>query len=122
MSDTDERQFRERLQGLGRRYERHLPGAAREVRDLWKQVQCQADADGVRRLYDQVHRLAGSAGLYGFPELSASARACAEGLADLPDRDPERAGHLQALRGRFERLVADLECATATGPGKPARS
>ena len=92
------------LEQLQEAYRRSLPLKAHQLRELWDKLRfLNWSKDGIALLQSLVHRLAGSGGAYGFPQISDRAQALDQLLQSI---DHE---HLSAnQRERVEELIDDL--------------
>jgi HPt (histidine-containing phosphotransfer) domain-containing protein len=80
-----------------------IEDAASALREAW-------DSDKVESLYQQVHRLSGSAAIYGFEAVSRAAQALETALLDSMERRP---GARRRLRDELARLLNGLHGAAA---------
>lgn len=102
---------RERHAKLLRAYVASLPEKQARIEECWLQVQATDFSPGsMAGLRDLAHRLAGSAGSYGFDSLGEAAKTLDEAL------DIEAPGVAQ--RRQIGLLVADLLQALAAAAGK----
>lgn len=70
------------LQKLIASFKQALPDKLTEIRDLHLE-QTAPDEDALQSYYTAVHRLAGSSGSYGFPQVSTTARLLDRYLSDV---------------------------------------
>jgi len=107
---------RERLESLRRTYVKDLPARVRAIGEAVSSLE-PGDREQLQSLHHLVHRLTGSAAIYGFTGLSRAASAlealvysALSGTASLPPgRGPSLADFVAALKS---------ELATATASGK----
>lgn len=105
------------LSELRREYLFEAPGRLAELRKDVAAYRA-GESDAVMSLLRRFHRLAGSGGSYGFPEISTIAR---EGEQLLSAATPEAAGiHAARLESLVDRLAASFDAA-ARDLGLPAR-
>jgi chemotaxis protein histidine kinase CheA len=110
--------FEQRLALLRDEYRRELPARVLEVEKLWREVA--AGAAGPARLRDlqrAIHSFTGSAEMFGFPELTESARAAE---AFLEPFVAERSMPGPAEQKDFESLLASLQRDARQGGGRDA--
>ena len=96
-------------------YAARLPEKIREVRDLWDQVEGGSDGAS-ERLQRSIHRVAGSAGTYGYAQLSDVARELEHALEDLPPVGTELTSE---NRKQIRLLIDTLEKAAVAPPRTP---
>lgn len=106
--------WREELQKLKQEYVgqlgtrlKSLEDAAHALRETW-------DSDSVESLYQQVHRLAGSAAIYGFEQLSGAAQALETALLDSMEHRP---GARERIQEELAGLLKELRGAARESPG-----
>lgn len=85
----------DRVQQLKRSYSRRLPGRVRELERLWRQVAERQDPEILAVMLETTHNLAGSGGVYGYPQVSAISRDLHQALLQIKKekrapRDEER--------------------------------
>jgi HPt (histidine-containing phosphotransfer) domain-containing protein len=107
-----------KLAALRRRYLASLPAKRRELAAAWAALAAGSTTDqALEHLRHLAHRLAGSAGLYGLPEISAAARSLEETTRSLLARSrAERSAHIAGLRELLEAVDRTL----AARAGEPA--
>lgn len=72
---TDQEAFRQELAELYRNYVRGLPEKLENIRHITRSLHAGADSgEALDELHAQAHKLAGSAGTYGCPEVGLAAR------------------------------------------------
>ncbi len=106
--------FADQVEELRRRYAAALPEKTSEVRQHWgKFSSASGDEDAGREMVALLHRLAGSGGTFGFPEISQYSRILEALVADLvaAGARPEI-----AQREQVEELLGDLERAAQSTP------
>ena len=95
----------EGLEALRDSYAASLPGKLAEIERFWSEVSSTAGGAALRSLHRAVHSITGSAGTYGFAEISREARAFELAIASQLEAplDPEPlALRLAALRRAME--------------------
>lgn len=99
-----------RLQQMREVYKQSLPDKLRDIERDWTDCKSTAWADGsVAELKTKVHRLAGSAGLYGFDGLGLAARELDIQLADVAEADkPEKEELLLSLMAHLESAFKEV--------------
>lgn len=108
MTDRDERFQRLRMQ-----YAQSLPGKRAALAEAWRAfVAAPDDAALQRELSTQLHRLAGSAGAYGYEALGTHARAADRLAGDAPAR-----GDARAFDAGVQAVLDALSDAIASSPG-----
>ncbi len=108
------------FQELRREYLSEAPARLGELRkDL--AAACAGEADAVASLKTRFHRLAGSGGSYGFPDITTASREAERWLADHPVPDNSGFGYLGASIGRIASAFDDAarELGLPTAPQKP---
>lgn len=95
------------LQKLIASFGKSLPEKLQEIRELHLD-EAQSDDEALKEYYTAVHRLAGSAGSYGFPEVSQSARVLDRYLSDVI------AGEKSYLASEASTLLDDLAACIAS--------
>ncbi|BAD41382.1 conserved hypothetical protein [Symbiobacterium thermophilum IAM 14863] len=92
--------------------EEYLQGARERAGRLREAVAALREGGPVdlRQLRQEVHKLRGSGGFYGFRALSAAAAAAEDALLMVLDGEQERDDH--ALADLVARVVAEIEAAT----------
>ncbi len=108
------------LEALFAEYRERLPRRRRALAALWRRLPEDGDDGGVcAELRLQVHRLAGSAGAFGFSRLSASARQVDQllkaWLFSPPGQRPARADWLASLKAPFAAMLAAFSEAAPEG-------
>lgn len=83
-----------------------------------------AEPDAAASLKIRLHRLAGSGGSYGFPDISGIARSTEQWLAEHPEPDEAGVARLRdavaAIAGMFDRAAASLGLPMSSSPPKPS--
>lgn len=100
-------------QDLGKEFQRlrtefrgSMPAKLTRLRSLWGRVDCEEpDVDALEILKREMHTMAGSAGSFGLPQVSAAASKAEDCLAGL--KDSSRPGGKRAAR--FRTLLDTLE-------------
>lgn len=90
--------FRQRYAALQQRFRDELPARLRHIMEAGEKWLADADADTAQVFRQAVHKLAGSAGNYGFAEIT---RLCQQIEADLQTLD---AGARQRIRRHLQQL------------------
>jgi len=106
--------WREELVKLKQEYAAQLGTRLRSIEDAALALRETWDADRVESLYQQVHRLAGSAAIYGFEELGGAAHALEAALLDSMEHRP---GARSRLQEELARLLKELHRAARESPG-----
>lgn len=104
----------EELQKLKQEYVAQLGARLRSIEDAADTLREGWDSDRVESLYRQVHRLAGSAAIYGFEELGGAAHALEAALLDSMEHRP---GARSRLQEELARLLKELHRAARVSPG-----
>jgi diguanylate cyclase (GGDEF)-like protein len=105
-----------RVGELRARYLASVPDKLKQLRDAWSQVQANGwSADNLEPLRGIAHRLAGSAGSYGFHPQGQAAAALEELLVRFVEAPDEQTRPEQIAQG-FERLSAGLQQLLETHP------
>ena len=116
---SDPNSFKEGLARLGAEFAGNLPARLGEIaatRGTFVAAEVDARAAGLKELAGLAHRLAGSAGMYGYPELGAAARALNdEGKAMLNDGAPLDARAVERIAGLVDRMMASAGDAAPSG-------
>ena len=102
-----------RLSDLRAAYAEHLPERVRAIEECAAALRA-GDGEALRALYHQVHRLTGSAAVYGFPQLSHASATLEERLLAAWQGEtpaPESASSLAPL---VTTLKQELSAALAT--------
>jgi HPt (histidine-containing phosphotransfer) domain-containing protein len=60
----------EQIEAIQKDYIRDLPAAIASIEDIWNELQDNWRTGALKNLYNSIHRIAGSGGTFGFPELS----------------------------------------------------
>lgn len=76
-----------KLDALCKFYTKNLPNKIQDLENLWKKQQQHWDLIEFQDFYREVHGLCGSAGTYGYPELSTAARTMEVFLKTLLNKD-----------------------------------
>lgn len=111
-----------RLDELYRHYHRSLADKRAELRRAWDAL-CDEDAgvEQAREFHQQLHRLAGSAGTYGYPEIARQALALEQGwTAWLRQSAHQRAPAYQVCAGQaagMVKLLATMQAEIEANPG-----
>lgn len=71
--DNEEELFKQQLQELTACYQQELPERLAEVRDLWQTITLSWSRQTLTALSTCLHRISGSAGSFGYRDLSACA-------------------------------------------------
>jgi chemotaxis protein histidine kinase CheA len=101
--------FAEDLEALRGAYARELPEKARSVAVAARRVAERWDEAGREDLFRQVHRLSGSAAIYGFPAVSSAATALEDYVeATRGRRAPRASERKRALRRLTDALLRSL--------------
>jgi len=104
----------QRLSGLRAAYAEHLPERVRAIEEGVSALGT-GDAEALRALYHQVHRLTGSAAVYGFPQLSRASAVLEERLlAAWQGETPAAAEDASSLAPLVAALKQELPAALAT--------
>jgi two-component system OmpR family response regulator len=93
-------------------YEKSLPQKIREIRELWVQLESEADVEVARSFYRGVHNLAGTAATFGHPKLSEAARRIEQKVGSGPAGVVEQT---PALRRDIAALIEVLEATARSG-------
>ena len=108
---------------LRREYLAEAPARLGELRKDLEALNA-AEPDAAASLKVRLHRLAGSGGSYGFPDISAIARSTEQWLAEHPGPDQEGLARLRdaiaTIAGLFDRAAASLGLPVASSPPKPS--
>jgi len=109
---------RAQLDALRDMYRAELPQKVEAIAAAAAPLQAAGgDAADLERFYDLIHKLAGSAGIYGFDEVEGAAAALEEwALAILA------AGVSEPRRGELPRLLNALQAALTARPRAAARA
>lgn len=121
MSESDSRSaFHKQLDLLRREFAESLTRRSEKIERLWSRLPDTRDPRaGWRSLVEELHKLRGVAGTYGFPELSEQAAELERAiLAHREDGDPAFAGGLRERIGPgIRELVAGLKNARVPEDG-----
>ena len=110
-----------RLDELYRQYHRSLGDKRDALRCAWDAL-CDEDAGTVQAedFHQQLHRLAGSAGTYGYPEIARQALALEQGWTEWlrqPEEQRARAYQLCAVQAAgMVKLLATMQAEIEGGP------
>jgi len=99
------------------RYHESLPEKSEAVTNQWQQIK-QRDYDPTLclELQNMMHKLAGSAGMYGYDALAQKAREVEGLLISGIDTDAER----EAAAGQIEKFIVMLDTSFSDGTGHDA--
>jgi chemotaxis protein histidine kinase CheA len=108
---------RDTMQVLTEAYERQMPERLREIDEAGATLMVRWDQEALDALYHLAHRLAGSAGIYGYTGLSAAAGALEDFVVAARDDPSSPQGDRDRLRALVDavRLVAAAERRPAGG-------
>lgn len=80
-------ELQEKLNALRKMYLQQLPERRKEILNLWEDIPTMSNPEsGIETLRNLVHRLSGSAGTYGLPDLSNIAKTLEYSLDEFPSR------------------------------------
>lgn len=98
--------FQEAMRRFQQEFASQLPARLLEARQLLAACrQAPADDDRLRELHRSVHKLAGTAGTFGMPEVSRDARAIEDDLDQLLLRPGRDAAAFDAVGGMLDALA-----------------
>ncbi len=104
---------------LRREYLTEAPARLAELRKDWAAARA-GEADATKSLKNRFHRLAGSGGSYGFPDISAQSRAAERWLMDnlTPDAAglDQVEGMIAGIAGSFDQAALELGLPVANSP------
>jgi HPt (histidine-containing phosphotransfer) domain-containing protein len=90
---------REELQEIRRRFARSVPEKVRALEEAARLLATHGSrAEALERLYQQAHRLAGSAAIFGLKEVAEAAAQLEQLVASPPDQPGGEAGWLESVR------------------------
>lgn len=116
MSEASEKIHAQLLE-LRARYALELPKKISELRADLSSIQSgkalSSSSEAWRHLHRKVHSITGSAGTFGYPELSDKARVFEQALRPLPDADGPSG---ESIFNTLENLLRDVEHAAALAP------
>ena len=94
------------FQKLRTEFRGSLPAKLRRLRSLWERIDCEEpDPDALDILKRELHTMAGSAGSFGLPQVSAAAQAAEAALEGL--KEGSRPGIKRAAK--FVALLDNLD-------------
>jgi HPt (histidine-containing phosphotransfer) domain-containing protein len=113
------RKLEQALAAAKARYAAALPEQADEVRRLWEAcVSAPGDRGAAEELHARAHRLAGTAGSFGFHEVSAASARMEAALVDaLQTSRPLDGLEAPAIAREVEAVVAACQAAQRSEPG-----
>lgn len=95
---------------LQQRYIGNLPERRSAITDSWEQLNSSISDDVLTALHTHYHKLAGSAGMYGFADMSAAARAAEQALDPYMEKVAQLdAETLQQHADEFAAVVGEID-------------
>jgi hypothetical protein len=107
----------ERMDFLRASYTQSLPTKYSALESAWNEFVAAPDAATLREVHVLVHRLAGSASVYGYGQVGESARTVDTRLSDWEDVPPDSRGSIEMLGQKIARPMRALLDALSRAAG-----
>lgn len=102
---SDNHALEETLKKLRADYALKLPATLKAIEEVWKKLQSNWSTPTLEELHAKVHRLAGAAGSFGFPELGQVAKELEVFLQELhPNAYPANPSELKAIDDALKKI------------------
>ncbi|WDE12581.1 Hpt domain-containing protein [Thalassomonas haliotis] len=103
--DNKEELLKQQLQELRTSYQQELPARLAEVKALWQKITINWSSQSLTALHTSLHRISGSAGSFGYPELGACAAKAEQLLKPYDKTDsPPDGSQLQTLTSALQQV------------------
>ena len=112
MIDSDiKKKFEKQLEVLRLQYLQSFPDKKRELEFFWKQLdQGHVDSVGAQAIARDAHKLAGSAGCYGFADISGHATSLERVVTEsVTDGETNWETACTSIKGQLRQLIQALE-------------
>jgi chemotaxis protein histidine kinase CheA len=99
----------DRIAALKEEFTYKLPEKLKEIEQLWSTLQSDWSTTHLKALHLKVHSLSGSAGIYGFNQLSADAKEIDLFLRNFIDQAPPTDSEKEFIGGKILKLRKDIK-------------
>lgn len=82
--------FKNMMTDMAKEYRASLPGKIKTLTDLIAEINKKISPDNIKHFRDEVHKIAGSAGMYGFPEISSLCKQMVISLEGWEKKSPSK--------------------------------
>jgi diguanylate cyclase (GGDEF)-like protein len=113
--------IQQKMQELFENYSKHLPEKINALQELWQKLKKHFDQEQLKVFHREVHNLCGSAGTYGFVELTKSARELEVYVRSLLDHVLLVSEEQKKIDGLVNRLVSTILSSEATSYVSPPK-